>query len=312
MLYAAIVTLIHIGLTLGRGAGIKMLKRSQWDLWKTIFFIVLGAAIYAFGLHYFVISNQLMEGGVTGIALLLYYAGELPPSVTTLALNIPLFILGWSILGKQPMRLTILGTVAVSLFLALMERWIHASWIKPFEKPDDLLLVALYAGITLGTGLGLVFRFGGTTGGGDIIARLGNKYRGWSMGQVILGFDAVVIGAALFYLPQERVLYTLVSVFIATRMIDFITEGAYAAKEFTVITDKGEELAAAITKELDRGVTLLPAVGAYSQAAKSMVYCIVGRAEVRRLKTLVRSVDPQAFIVINDVHDVLGEGFKKE
>jgi uncharacterized membrane-anchored protein YitT (DUF2179 family) len=289
-----------------------MLKRSQWDLWKTVFFIVLGAAIYAFGLHYFVISNQLMEGGVTGIALLLYYAGGLPPSVTTLALNIPLFIVGWSILGKQPMRLTILGTVAVSLFLALMERWIHAGWIKPFEKPDDLLLVALYAGITLGTGLGLVFRFGGTTGGGDIIARLGNKYRGWSMGQVILGFDAVVIGAALFYLPQERVLYTLVSVFIATRMIDFITEGAYAAKEFTVITDKGEELAAAITKELDRGVTLLPAVGAYSQAAKSMVYCIVGRAEVRRLKTLVRSVDPQAFIVINDVHDVLGEGFKKE
>lgn len=289
-----------------------MLNRRQWDLWKTVFFIVLGAAIYAFGLHYFVISNQLMEGGVTGIALLLYYAGGFPPSVTTLALNIPLFILGWSILGKRAMRLTILGTVAVSLFLALMERWIHAGWITPFEKQDDLLLVALYAGITLGTGLGLVFRFGGTTGGGDIIARLGNKYRGWSMGQVILGFDAIVIGAALFYLPQERVLYTLVSVFIATRMIDFITEGAYAAKEFTVITDRGEELAAAITKELERGVTLLPAIGAYSQAAKSMVYCIVGRAEVRRLKTLVRAVDPQAFIVINDVHDVLGEGFKKE
>lgn len=289
-----------------------MLDRRQWDLWKTVFFILLGSGIYAFGLHYFVISNQLMEGGATGIALLLYYAGDLPPSLTTLALNIPLFILGWSILGKRAMRLTILGTVAVSLFLALMERLIGGGWIKPFEKPDDLLLVALYAGLTLGTGLGLVFRFGGTTGGGDIIARLGNKYRGWSMGQVILGFDAFVIGAALFYLPQERVLYTLVSVFVATRTIDFITEGAYAAKEFTVITDKGEALAAAITKELDRGVTLLPAVGAYSQASKNMVYCIVGRSEVRRLKTLVRTVDPQAFMVINDVHDVLGEGFKKE
>lgn len=289
-----------------------MPHRQLWDSWKTAFFILLGSAVYAFGLHYFVISNQLMEGGITGIALLLYYAAELPPSVATLALNVPLFILGWKTLGKQAMRLTILGTVAVSVFLGLMERWIGAGWITPFERPNDLLLVALYAGITLGAGLGLVFRFGGTTGGGDIIARLGHKYRGWSMGQVILVFDAVVIGAALFYLPQERVLYTLVSVFVATRVIDFITEGAYAAKEFTVITEKGDALAAAITKDLERGVTLLPAVGAYSQTRKDMVYCIVGRSEVRRLKTLVRMVDPQAFMVINDVHDVLGEGFKKE
>lgn len=287
-----------------------MSLRLQWDSFKSGMFILLGSAVYSFGLHYFVISNELMEGGVTGIALLLYYAVGLSPSYTTLALNIPLFLLGLRILGRKPMRLTILGTVAVSVFLWLMESWIKAGWLTPFHRPEDLLLVALYAGITLGGGLGLVFRFGGTTGGGDIIARLGNKYRGWSMGQVILVFDAVVIAASLFYLPQEKVLYTLVSVFVATRMIDFITEGAYAAKEFTIITDHGEELSAAITRELERGVTLLPARGAFSGRDKNMVYCIVGRSEVRRLKTLVRLTDPRAFMVINDVHDVLGEGFR--
>jgi uncharacterized membrane-anchored protein YitT (DUF2179 family) len=284
----------------------------RWNTVQSLFFIVLGAAIYSFGLHYFVISNGLMEGGLTGIAILLNYAANLPPSVTTLVMNIPLFLLGWKTLGRQQIGLTVLGTVSVSFFLWVVEAWINAGWIKPFRVPDDNLLAALYAGLTLGTGLGLVFRYGGTTGGSDIIARLGNKYRGWSMGQVILAFDALVIGASLIYLPQVKVLYTLVSVFVATRTIDFITEGAYAAKEFTIITDKGDELAQTITKELERGVTLFPARGAYSQTDKNVVYCIVGRSEVRRLKLLVRELDPLAFMIISDVHDVLGEGFKRE
>lgn len=284
----------------------------RWSSLQSYFFIMLGSAVYSFGLHYFVISNELMEGGVTGIALLLKYAANLPPSVMTLALNIPLFLLGWRTLGRQQMMLTILGTVSISFFLWVMEALIHAGWVKPFRVPNDNLLAALYAGVTLGLGLGLVFRYGGTTGGGDIIARLGNKYRGWSMGQVILVIDTIVIGSSLLYLPQEKVLYTLVSVFIATRTIDFITEGAYAAKEFTIITDKGEELSQAITRELERGVTLFPARGAYSRTEKNVVYCVVGRSEVRRLKTLVREFDPMAFMIISDVHDVLGEGFKQE
>ncbi|WP_438445633.1 YitT family protein [Gorillibacterium sp. sgz5001074] len=285
---------------------------TRWNTIQSLFLIVLGAAVYSFGLHYFVISNELMEGGVTGIAILLKYAADLPPSITSLVLNIPLFLLGWKTLGKQQMGWTVLGTVSVSFFLWIMEVWIHAGWIKPFRAPDDNLLAALYAGLTLGAGLGLVFRYGGTTGGGDILARLGNKKMGWSMGQVILVFDALVIGASLIYLPQEKVLYTLVSVFIATRTIDFITEGAYAAKEFTIITDKGEEMAQTITAELERGVTLFPARGAYSRTEKNVVYCIVGRSEVHRLKVLVRSLDPMAFMIISDVHDVLGEGFKPE
>lgn len=289
-----------------------MLQKLRMISFQNIAWIILGTAIYAFGLHYFVIPNELMEGGITGIALLLNYSSGIPPSVTTLALNAPLFLLGWRALGREQMVMTVLGTVSLSFFLWVMETLIRAGWIMPFHVPNDYILATLYAGVTLGIGLGIVFRYGGTTGGVDIIARLGNKQRGWSMGQVILAVDVLVIASSLLYIPKEKILYTLVAVFVAARAIDFITEGAYAAKEFTIITELGEEMSALITRELERGVTLFPAKGAYSQKEKNVVYCVVGRSEVRKLKLLVRSVDPSAFMIISDVHDVLGEGFKPE
>ncbi|CAM3972056.1 YitT family protein [Paenibacillus alkaliterrae] len=274
--------------------------------------ILIGTAIYAFGLHYFVLPNQLMEGGVTGIAVLLNYAAGWPLSLSTLLLNIPLFFLGWKALGRGQMVYTLIGIISLSGFLALMERLIDRSMLIPFQSSNDYMLAALYAGVTLGTGLGIVFRFGGTTGGVDIVARIVTRSKGISMGQIILTLDAVIIGISLFYISIEKVLYTLVTVFIASKIIDFIQDGAYAAKAFSIITDKGEALSKKITIELDRGVTLIPAKGAFSGQQKEVVYCVVHRQEIRRLKTIVRIIDPRAFIVINEVHDVLGEGFKEE
>jgi uncharacterized membrane-anchored protein YitT (DUF2179 family) len=272
--------------------------------------IMLGTAIYAFGLHYFVISNELMEGGITGISLLLHYVLNIPPSISTLVLNIPLFYLGWKIFGKESMYYTIYGVVSLSICLWVVEWLIRSGWIIPFQTTQDYFLATLYAGVTLGTGLGLVFRYGGTTGGSDIVARIGHKLRGWSVGQVILYIDVIVIGVSLFYIPKEKVLYSLVAVFIASKMIDYITEGAYAAKSFTIITDHPNLLAQTITKELDRGVTLFPAKGAYSGKEKEVVYCVVYRHETRRLRELIKTIDPAAFIIIDEVHDVVGEGFK--
>lgn len=289
------------------------MNQSIWRmLIMNILPIFLGTAIYAFGLHYFVIPNELMEGGVTGVALLLHYSLHLPPSYTTLLLNIPLFVIGWRIIGKQGMYYTIFGTVSVSFFLWLMEIMIKYQWIVPFSTDQDYFLVTLYAGVTLGTGLGIVFRFGGTTGGVDIIARIMNKYRGWSMGQIILIFDTIVIGSSLLYIPKEKVLYTLVAVFIISKIIDFIQQGAYAAKAFTIITEKAAQLSDEITREMERGVTLFPAKGGYSKQEKEVVYCVVYRHETRKLKSLVRKIDPRAFMIIADVHDVLGEGFRLE
>ncbi len=274
--------------------------------------ILIGTAIYAFGLHYFVIPNQLMEGGVTGIAVLLNYAADFPLSISTLVLNIPLFFLGWKALGRSQMMYTLIGIVSLSGFLALMEHLIDSKLLVPFKSTHDYMLAALYAGVTLGTGLGIVFRFGGTTGGVDIVARIVARSRGISMGQIILTLDALIIGISLLYISIEKVLYTLVTVFIASKLIDFIQDGAYAAKAFSIITEYGEAISKKITLELDRGVTLIPAKGAFSGQQKEVVYCVVQRQEIRRLKTIVRNIDPRAFIVINEVHDVLGEGFKEE
>lgn len=274
--------------------------------------IMLGTAIYAFGLHYFVISNELMEGGITGIALLLNYIFHVPPSMTTLLINIPLFYLGWRVLGKETMYNTVIGTLSLSFFLWVMEVLIHNGWIVPFRSEHDYFLVTAYAGLTLGVGLGLVFRYGGTTGGSDIIVTIGQKWIGWSMGRVILAFDTLVIGSALFFIPKEKILYTFVVVFITTKVIDIIIEGAYAARAFTIITDHAEELVDAISEHMDRGATLIPAVGAYSRTHKHMVYCVVYRQEMKRLKDIARTIDPRSFIIITEVHDVVGEGFKPE
>jgi uncharacterized membrane-anchored protein YitT (DUF2179 family) len=288
------------------------MKIHLFAIWRTIIPIAAGTAVYAFGLHYFVLPNQLMEGGLTGIGILFNYAFGWPLSVTTILLNIPLFIIGWRMLGFGQMIHTIVGTVLLSVFLAVMEALIGAGWLVPFHTRQDYILAALYAGVTLGCGLGVVFRFGGTTGGADILARIAVKKRGWSMGQIILTIDALVIGLSLLFIPIEKVLYTLITVFVAAKLIDVIQEGAYAAKSFSIITENGEKMADLITKEMDRGVTVLQAVGAYSGNPKQMVYCVVARQEIRTLKMLVRSADAHAFIVVSGVQDVLGEGFKDE
>ncbi|NHN28697.1 YitT family protein [Paenibacillus agricola] len=279
---------------------------------QTLFPIWLGTAIYAFGLHYFIIPNQLMEGGITGIALMLNYIFHIPLSITTLITNIPLFLIGWKIFGRQSMLYTIFGTASLTGFLWMMEWIIHRGWLVPFKTEQDYFLVTAYAGLTLGIGLGIVFRYGGTTGGTDIIARIVQKWRGWSMGQIILLIDVLVIGSAIFFLPKEQILYTFVAVFITSKVIDIIIEGAYAAHAFMIISDHAEQVVHAITLHTDRGATMIPAFGGFSKNPKNIVYCVVYRQELKRLKDLVRSVDPRAFIIINEVHDVLGEGFKPE
>ncbi|MBD7968069.1 YitT family protein [Paenibacillus sp. Sa2BVA9] len=278
---------------------------------KIIVPILLGTAIFAFGLLYFIIPNQLMEGGVTGITVLLNYAFGISPSISTLIINIPLFLLGWKVFGGRQIIYTGVGIVALTIFLTLFERLIDAGYIVPLQTEHDLLLAALYAGVTIGLGLGIVFRAGGTTGGSDIIARILSKKTGLSIGRVMLAIDIVIIGSSLIYIPLEKILYTLIAVFIGSKVIDFIQEGAYAAKAFTIISDYGPEIADKITIQMERGVTLIPAIGAYSKKAKHVVYSVVSRQEIRELHQIIKSIDPKAFLIINEVHDVHGEGFKE-
>ncbi|BDG36537.1 YitT family protein [Parageobacillus sp. VR-IP] len=271
---------------------------------KNILFILLGAAIFAFGLVHFNMQNNLAEGGFTGITLLLYFLFDIDPSYTNLALNIPLFFIGWKLLGRQTFLYTIIGTISVSLFL-----WIFQRYTIHMPLKHDMTLAALFAGVFIGVGLGIIFRYGGTTGGVDIIARLVYKYKGISMGKTMFTFDVVVITLSLLYLSYREAMYTLVAVFIAARVIDFMQEGGYAAKGATIISEKSEEIANRILTEMDRGVTILKGQGSYTKRDRDVLYCVVAKNELPRLKSVITSVDPHAFVAVTDVHDVLGEGF---
>ena len=272
---------------------------------KNIFFILLGAAIFSFGLVHFNMQNNLAEGGFTGITLLLYFVFGWSPSITNLLLNLPLFFIGWKLLGRNVFIYTIIGTVGVSIFLAIFQKY-------QIQMPlyEDLFLAALFAGVFIGIGLGIIFRYGGTTGGVDIIARLAQKYFGWTMGRTMFMFDLGVITLSLLtYLNYREAMYTLVVVFVGARVIDFMQEGAYAARGAMIISENNEEIAAKIMKEMDRGVTSLKAVGSYTKAERDVLYCVVAKNEIVRLKSVINSVDPHAFVSVTVVHDVLGEGF---
>ncbi|BDG46764.1 MULTISPECIES: YitT family protein [Parageobacillus] len=271
---------------------------------KNIIFILFGAAIFAFGIVHFNMQNNLAEGGFTGITLLLYFLFGIDPSYTNLALNIPLFFIGWKLLGRHTFLYTMIGTVAVSLFL-----WIFQRYTIHMPLKHDMTLAALFAGVFIGVGLGIIFRYGGTTGGVDIIARLVYKYKGISMGKTMFTFDAVVITLSLLYLSYREAMYTLVAVFIAARVIDFMQEGGYAAKGAMIISEKSEEIANKILTEMDRGVTVLKGRGSYTKRDRDVLYCVVAKNELPRLKSVIISVDPHAFVAVTDVHDVLGEGF---
>ncbi|MEC1156519.1 YitT family protein [Cytobacillus horneckiae] len=272
---------------------------------KNILFILIGSSIFSFGIVHFNMQNNLSEGGFTGITLLLYFLLDWDPSYTNLILNIPLFFIGWKLLGRKAFIYTIIGTVSVSIFL-----WIFQRYQINMPLNDDLTLAALFAGVFIGVGLGIIFRFGGTTGGVDIIARLVNKYAGISMGKTMFIFDAcVIIISLIFYLSYKEAMYTLVAVFVGARVIDFIQEGAYAARGAMIISEKNEEIAAKIMNEMERGVTVLKGHGSFTKVDRDVLYCVVARNELTRLKSIINSVDPHAFVTMSQVHDVLGEGF---
>ena len=285
-----------------RNWGVTMLKGIKI---KNILFILLGSAIYSFGFVHFNIQNQLGEGGFSGITLILYFVFKLDPALMNLLLNIPMFFLGWRLLGQKVFVYTLIGTVSVSIFLKIFliyEINIHIQ--------DDLFLASLFAGVFVGVGLGIIFRYGGTTGGVDIIARLAYKYLGWSMGKTMFMFDAMVILLSwLTFLDSRSMMYTLVAVFIGARVIDFVQEGAYSGRGAFIISEFQNEIAERISTEMDRGVTVLKGYGHFTKVEREVLYCVVGRNEIVRLKNIITSIDPNAFVSVTDVHDVMGEGF---
>ena len=280
----------------------------KWTKYNSLelLMITLGCAIYAFSLDMISIPNGLADGGLSGITLIVRYFLHINPGVSTLVLNIPLILIGFRYLGKRVMFYTLYGTVCLSVFLLL---WSKQTFIAPLPLKHDLVLSSLAAGVLSGLGIGLVFRYNGTTGGSDIIARVGQMKFGMSSGKGILIMDYIVLFLSLSYLDFYHIMYSLIVSFVLARMIDLVQEGPDRAKALFIISDQYEEIAKLIDTTLSRGWTYLNAEGGYQNDEKKIIYLMIQPREVPQLKRLIRSVDDKAFVTVLDAHEVIGEGF---
>lgn len=263
--------------------------------------ITIGSAVAVCGLNLFLVPNKIVAGGISGIATIFYYVFNIPLGLSIAALNVPLFAFGLRVAGKS---FAIRTAYALALYSALAE-------IIPVPASGDILLGCLYGGVLMGAGIGLVIRGGGSTGGTDMAARiLSVKARNFSIGAFVFAIDFVVITAAGIIFEPQVALYAIASLYISSKLIDFIAVGLSEAKAFYIISDKHDEIADAIIKTMNRGVTSLNARGVYSGRERSVLLCVIKwRTEGPRLKRLVKSIDDKAFVIVADVKEVLGEGF---
>ncbi len=249
------------------------------------------------------------RGGVTGLAVVAQKVFHIPVDVTNLVANILLFIIGLFVLESTFGIKTVYATVILSAFIRLFIIIFGDSYILT----GDLLLSAIYGGVIAGTGIGFVFRGGGTTGGTDLAGAIINKcFPNLSVAKSMMILDLVIVIAAGFIGKNIEIsLYSIIALYILVHMADFIVEGLNYSKAFYIISNHSNEIGKKINLELDRGVTALEGIGFYTGEQKSVLLCVVNRAQVARLKELVYEIDDRAFIMVTTIHEVLGEGFKQ-
>ena len=277
----------------------KLSKRARSVLGITA--IAIGAILAAFGVQGFIVPSGLGGGGVGGIALLLYYTLKLPIGLMTFFLNIPLFVLGWREVNKHFVFKTIWGLVIFSTALDLFKG------VQPLAI-NDIFLGALYGGVISGISSSIVFHFGGSLGGTDIVSKVIQRKYGVPMGTTALAINGVIIMISWAILGSKAALYTLVTLFVYGRVLDLIQSGV-PSKSITIISDQSEALVDRIMIDLGRGATFLHGRGAYSNEPKNVIICVVSLPEIGRLKQAVREVDPLAFMIVQNAGEVLGRGF---
>ena len=264
-----------------------------------------GVALVALGLDMFLIPNKIAAGGVSGVATILHYLIGVPVGLAMLVLNVPLFFMGIYRLGLKFGFRSLYGTLTLSLAVDALAPFVPV-------PTEDLLLACLFGGVMVGLGLGLVFRYRGTTGGTDLAAAVLRTYTGANVGQLLFLVDATVVLAAGFaFSSAELAMYALITIFVTSWLIDVVQEGFSYAKAFIIITGSADKIAPAILAGLDRGATAWKARGMFTGGERQVLLSVVQRSEVSRLKELVYSIDPGAFVILADVREVLGEGFKK-
>ncbi|MEH7108067.1 YitT family protein [Bacillus sp. JJ1764] len=265
--------------------------------------VLIGSAIIALAFNVFLLPNQIASGGVSGISTILKTMVGWEPAYVQWALNIPLFISGVVLLGKHFGAKTLVGTIFLPFVVIVtknVEPWTH-----------DALLGALFGGVGVGLGLGIVFRGKASTGGTDLAAQIINKYTGFTLGRCVVLIDGLIVLTAAIVFDIEKALYALIALYVTSKTIDLIQVGFGRSKMAMIITNNQEEVRQGILNKIDRGVTKLSAYGGFTEHERPVLMCVVDQSEFTKLKQLVKTLDPAAFVVVMDAAEVLGEGFKR-
>ena len=266
-------------------------------------YVIVGAAIVAIGFNVFLLPNQVASGGVSGISTILHGLFGWNPGLVQYAFNIPLFLAGVLILGKKFGVKSFVGTLTLPFVVLITNNW------EPWT--DNPLLGALFGGIVVGLGIGLVFKGNASTGGTDLLAQIITKFTGITLGTSVLLIDGMIAISAAIVFDLEKGLYALIGLYVTTKTIDIIQLGFSQSKMVYIITTKQDEIRDAIYAEINRGVTKLPAIGGYTGEARPVLMVVVYQTEFTKLKQLIKSVDPSAFVIVSDAYEVLGKGFKR-
>lgn len=268
------------------------------------FGILVGSVILAVGMNMFMVPNMLAPGGISGLAVVLYHLFRLPVGLVIILLNIPLFIAGYLVLGPRVVIQSLLGTFFFSVAVEATAPYLPVA-------TNDLLLASVYGGLVMGVGVGLVFRYRGSTGGTGLLSLILAKARGISPGQAMFWGDIVVLAAAVFVFGGEAAMYAALALFVSVKVVDAILEGLGVAKSVIIISDHGDEINEKLLYDLGRGVTWLEARGGFTRESREVLLCVVTRQQIAQLKTIVRQVDPDAFVIIGNATEVHGKGFQK-
>ena len=268
-------------------------------------FLAIGAFIAAFAIECFLVPNSIIDGGIIGIAMMSAYKTKLPLGIFIVILNFPFICLAWQKMGKSFVFSTFFAVTMLAIGVTMIPEWMHGKHVsEPF-------LACIFGGLILGTGVGLILRNNGSTDGTEIVAIRFAKKLGFSVGEIIMFFNLFIfVAAGVVYDSWQSAMYSIITYFIAYKVIDIVIEGLNESKSIFVISDESKEIGPAIMQHFDISVTYIAGRGGYSNQEKKIIYCVINRLEVAKLKSLVKSIDPSAFIAIENVHEVDGGRIK--
>lgn len=279
-------------------------RNKTFQFIKKYFMFILGAGFASVGLEIFLVPNNIIDGGITGVSIIASHLTHLPLGAFILLLNLPFLAVGYNHIGRSFVISTLFAVICFSIGVTIL---------KPVPGlTEDLFLASIFGGICLGIGVGLIIRYGGSLDGTEIVAIILDKRTSFSIGEIVMFFNLFILSSAALVFGWDKAMYSLIAYFIAFKVIDITIEGLDESKSVMIITEKPEEIAEVMMARLGRGVTQLHGTGAYTGYYKGVLYSVVTRLEIAKLKAIIGDIDEDAFVTFSDVHEVMGGRFKKK